>query len=275
MHPGGEKIVVESAGTDASEKFWSLHRSEVLDKWDQKLRVGTLDDVDEEEVQAHPLSELSKVPYAEQAFYQGFNESPYLNDSHRAYRKAMRHWVTDKIVATGLGEDLESSGDRVPDELFAEMGRLGILAARLGKGEHLQVWRDQVAPREGGQEPLIMGVVSVDDFDYFHEAITHEELGRCACPGFYSGLGDGMVIGLPPVKQFANDAMAARVLPEVLSGRKRIALAITEPQAGSDVANIVTRAEKTADGRFYKVNGTKKWITQGHHADYFTCAVRT
>ena len=154
--------------------------------------------------------------------------------------------------------------------------RKGILAARLGKGEHLEVWRDEVAPRDQGEAARkIMGVVDVEDFDYFHEAITHEELGRCACPGFYSGLGDGMVIGLPPVKQFASDEMAARVLPEVLSGRKRIALAITEPQAGSDVANIVTRAEKTPDGRFYRVNGTKKWITQGHHADYFTCAVRT
>ena len=115
------------------------------------------------------------------AFYQGFTESPYLNDTHREYRKRMRTWVYEKIVATGLGEDLESSGDRVPDELFAEMGRLGILAARLGKGEHLEVWRDEVAPRDQGEAARkIMGVVDVDEFDYFHEAITHEELGRCA-----------------------------------------------------------------------------------------------
>ena len=111
------------AGTDASDKFWSMHRSEVLTKWDAKLRIGKLDD--EEGAKVQHVSELSKVPYAEQAFYQGFSESPYLNESHLAYRKVMRKWVYDRIVSTGLGEDLESSGDRVPDELFAEMGRLG------------------------------------------------------------------------------------------------------------------------------------------------------
>ena len=117
------------AGTDASDKFWSMHRSEVLEKWDAKLRIGKLDepvgDDGEEGAKVQHVSELSKVPYAEQAFYQGFSESPYLNESHRAYRKVMRKWVYEQIVATGLGEDLESSGDRVPDELFAEMGRLG------------------------------------------------------------------------------------------------------------------------------------------------------
>jgi alkylation response protein AidB-like acyl-CoA dehydrogenase len=49
-----------------------------------------------------------------------------------------------------------------------------------------------------------------------------------------------------------------RILPEILSGRKRICLAITEPSAGSDVRNITTVAEKTADGQHYIVNGEKK-----------------
>jgi len=49
-----------------------------------------------------------------------------------------------------------------------------------------------------------------------------------------------------------------RVLPEILSGKKRICLAITEPSAGSDVRNITTTAEKTPDGKHYIVNGEKK-----------------
>jgi alkylation response protein AidB-like acyl-CoA dehydrogenase len=76
------------------------------------------------------------------------------------------------------------------------------------------------------------------------------------------------------------------VLPEILTGKKRICLAITEPSAGSDVKNIATTAEKTADGKYYIVNGEKKiscivnmsetyllttfyWITNGMPADYF------
>jgi len=60
-----------------------------------------------------------------------------------------------------------------------------------------------------------------------------------------------------------------------LTGEKIICLAITEPTAGSDVANIRTTAIKTADSKYYIVNGEKKWITNGIYADYFTVAVRT
>jgi len=54
-----------------------------------------------------------------------------------------------------------------------------------------------------------------------------------------------------------------------------ICLCITEPQAGSDVANLGTTAKKTPDGKHYIVNGEKKWITNGIWADFFTVAVRT
>jgi alkylation response protein AidB-like acyl-CoA dehydrogenase len=49
-----------------------------------------------------------------------------------------------------------------------------------------------------------------------------------------------------------------RILPEILTGQKRICLAITEPSAGSDVRNITTTAKETADGKHYIVNGEKK-----------------
>jgi len=62
---------------------------------------------------------------------------------------------------------------------------------------------------------------------------------------------------------------------EVLAGEKTICLAISEPFAGSDVANIKATAVKTPDGKHYIVNGVKKWITNGTYCDYFTTAVRT
>ena len=88
-------------------------------------------------------------------------------------------------------------------------------------------------------------------------------------------MGEGMVIGLPPVLQFGQAWMKETVCREVLNGRKRICLAITEPSGGSDVANLLTRAEKTEDGKHYIVSGAKKWITGGCEADYFVTAVRT
>lgn len=75
-------------------------------------------------------------------------------------------------------------------------------------------------------------------------------------PGYGDGLGGGMVIGLPPVVNFGRPELAAKVVPEVLSGRKRICLAISDPDAGSDVANIGATAKKTADGKHYIVNGS-------------------
>jgi len=61
----------------------------------------------------------------------------------------------------------------------------------------------------------------------------------------------------------------------VLSGKKYIALAISEAFAGSDVAGLRCQATKTPDGQHYIVNGTKKWITNGTFADYFSTGVRT
>ena len=62
---------------------------------------------------------------------------------------------------------------------------------------------------------------------------------------------------------------------EVLNGDKRICLAITDENAGSDVANLTCVAKLSECGKFYIVNGTKKWITNGMFCDYFVTAVRT
>lgn len=69
--------------------------------------------------------------------------------------------------------------------------------------------------------------------------------------------------------------MRNKLVKECLTGEKMISLAITEPTAGSDVANLKTTAEKTECGKYYIVNGEKKWISTGIFADYHTTAVRT
>jgi acyl-CoA dehydrogenase len=76
----------------------------------------------------------------------------------------------------------------------------------------------------------------------------------------------GIAFGLPPILKFGNQELQERFVPDIITGRKRICIAITEPDAGSDVANIATGAVKSDDGRYYIVNGTKKWYLY-----YSTC----
>jgi len=82
-------------------------------------------------------------------------------------------------------------------------------------------------------------------------------------------------IGLPPILNVGSQAMKDRVARDIITGQKMIALAITEPWAGSDVAAIQTTAVLSSDGTHYIVNGQKKFITNGGYADFFTTAVRT
>lgn len=80
---------------------------------------------------------------------------------------------------------------------------------------------------------------------------------------------------LYPRIKYGGPELQQRVLPDLLRGQKRCCIAITEPEAGSDVANITTTASKTPDKKYYVINGTKKWITNGIWSDYATMAVRT
>lgn len=73
----------------------------------------------------------------------------------------------------------------------------------------------------------------------------------------------GLVVGAPPLLKFASKELQDKIFPEILSGEKRICLAVTEPDAGSDVRNLKTTAEKSKCGKYYVVNGEKKWITNG------------
>jgi alkylation response protein AidB-like acyl-CoA dehydrogenase len=75
--------------------------------------------------------------------------------------------------------------------------------------------------------------------------------------------------------KMGHNSIRDRVVLECLSGKKRVVLAISDPDAGSDVAGLTCVAHKSDCGKFYIVNGTKKWITNGTYADYFVTAVRT
>ncbi|OAD85846.1 acyl-CoA dehydrogenase [Comamonas thiooxydans] len=102
--------------------------------------------------------------------------------------------------------------------------------------------------------------------------ITKEELARFGSGGVRVGL-TTHTIALPPILALGCEAMKSRVIPQVLAGEKLAALAVSEPEGGSDVASLNTTAE--LDGDSYVVNGRKLFISTGIRGDFFTTAVRT
>ena len=104
--------------------------------------------------------------------------------------------------------------------------------------------------------------VKPEQFDAFHEMIGTEELSRVGSGGLAWGLFGGLSIGLPPVLLFGDQQLRDRVDKPCLTGEKIICLAVTEPSAGSDVANLKCTAVKSACGKFYVVNGEKKCTKQ-------------
>ena len=263
FHPGGHSVLRPFAGKDATEAFFGLHRIEVLRKY-KNLRVGKLKGAKPPSTETTSPTDISKVPYAEPSYFQGFR-SPYWNESHIAVRQYVADFREKEL--SQIAEQHEKNGTYPSIDLYKKMGQAGILAARLGPGP----WMKQI--KEWGIE--IPGGVAPEKFDYFHEWMVHQELAKLVSPSFVGGLGDGFVIGLPAIMNFAAGELKLRVVKELLLGEKRICLAISEPFAGSDVANLQCTAKKSECGKYYIVNGAKKWITNGMFADYFVTAVRT
>lgn len=225
----------------------------------QRLVIGKIKG-EESQIPAPQPGALSKVPYAEPMWLTPQYHSPYYNDSHRRLQHAMRKYVDERVH--DVAQRCEANGKRPDVDLVQEMGKLGINAMRMGPGKHLQ-----------GRK--LFADVKPEEFDYFHELVMTQELVRMAARGFGDGLQGGMVIGLPPIMNFGSDDLKKEIIEPVLAGDKFICLAISEAFAGSDVMGIRTTATLTEDGEHYIVNGTKKWITNGMFADYFTTAVKT
>jgi acyl-CoA dehydrogenase len=109
--------------------------------------------------------------------------------------------------------------------------------------------------------------------DWVADAVLAEELARCGSGGVAAGIGAHIHIATPPIHRFGTEAQKARWLEPAVRGEKIGALAITEPDAGSDVAALRTRAVAVDGG--WLVSGAKTFITNGVRADFYVTAVRT
>lgn len=171
--------------------------------------------------------------------------SQHIGPDHIAFRDMLRRFVDSEIAPFVDQWDEAGEFPRALYKKAAEIGLIGVTAPEAYGGS-------------GG--------------DLFMEIIALEELARAGSGGVIASLlSHG--IALPPILSFASEELKQRVVPDVLAGRKIAALAVTEPDGGSDVAAIRTRAVR--DGKHYVVNGSKAYITSGLRADYYTVAVRT
>jgi acyl-CoA dehydrogenase len=109
--------------------------------------------------------------------------------------------------------------------------------------------------------------------DWVADAVLAEELARCGSGGVAAGIGAHIHIATPPIHAFGTVEQRARWLEPAVRGEKIGALAITEPDAGSDVASLRTRAVAVDGG--WLVSGSKTYITNGVRADFYVTAVRT
>jgi acyl-CoA dehydrogenase len=165
---------------------------------------------------------------------------------HEELRESIRRYVANELRPNAREwEDARW----FPNDVFTRMGELGFLGLKY--------------PTEyGGQGG-----------DYLHDAVLTEELGRCGSGGLAAGIGAHIGIATPPIWKFGTDDQKQRYLVPAIRGERIAALGITEPDAGSDVAGIKTRATRVEGG--WNVNGSKMFITNGVRADFVVTAVKT
>ena len=172
--------------------------------------------------------------------------TPPFTDEHEQLRASARGFIERELTPHAQQWEEEQW---FPDEVFGKLAGQGLLGLKY--------------PTEyGGQGG-----------DYLHEAVLIEELARIGSGGTAAGIGAHVNIATPPIWKFGTAEQKQRYLAPAIRGEKIGALGITEPDAGSDVAALRTRAERTDGG--WVVNGEKTYITNGLRAHFIVTAVKT
>jgi acyl-CoA dehydrogenase len=171
---------------------------------------------------------------------------PPFTAEHEELRESIRGFLDRELAP----HSQQWEDDRwFPDEVFPQLAAQGLLGLKY--------------PTEyGGQGG-----------DYLHEAVLVEELARVGSGGTAAGIGAHVNIATPPIWKFGSEEHKQRYLVPAIRGERIGALAITEPDAGSDVAALRTRAAPVDGG--WVLNGEKTYITNGVRAHFIVTAVKT
>jgi acyl-CoA dehydrogenase family member 9 len=157
----------------------------------------------------------------------------------------VRRFADEHIDAAAIDRNAE-----IPASVVAGLGKLGVLG--------------MTAPKEYGGRAF-------SQFGY--TKIMEIIGGHCASTGVFVNAHHS--IGIRALLLFGSNEQKDRWLPALVSGTKLAAFALTEPEAGSDAANVQTTATPTPDGKGFILNGSKRWITNGGIADVLTVMART
>jgi citronellyl-CoA dehydrogenase len=168
-------------------------------------------------------------------------------EDHDLFRKTVRDFV-DREINPHV-DQWEQAGRFPAKELFPKLGAAGLLGI-------------EYDPAYGGQGA-----------DHTYTVVFGEELGRIECGGVPMAIAVQTDMATPSLHRFGTEELKQRFLVPALSGEAVTAIAVTEPDAGSDVAGLRTRAVR--DGDEWVITGTKLFITNGAQADWSCVLART
>jgi alkylation response protein AidB-like acyl-CoA dehydrogenase len=175
-------------------------------------------------------------------------EQHYLfTTDHNLLRETIRSWVAKNIQPH---IDTWEAAGQYPRELFTELGRIGFLGL-------------QYPEQYGGQGG-----------DFVAAMILCEEISRVGAESVGTSVAVHTGMAVPPILKFGTEEQKQRYLPGLISGELMAALAISEPNSGSDVASMTTRARRDAGGDWI-LDGQKTFITNGAGADVVLVVART
>jgi alkylation response protein AidB-like acyl-CoA dehydrogenase len=168
-------------------------------------------------------------------------------DEHEQLRESIRRFAI-KELAPHADEWEETT---FPDSVFTRMGELGFL---------------------GLDKPVEYGG---QGGDYYSSLVLAEEIGHSRSGGLAMGVAVQTDMAMPPILAFGTEEQKQQWAAPAIAGTKILCLGITEPDAGSDVAGIKTRAVYDQASREYVINGSKTYITNGHRAHVIVLVTKT
>ncbi|MEL6877643.1 MAG: acyl-CoA dehydrogenase family protein, partial [Pseudomonadota bacterium] len=168
-----------------------------------------------------------------------------LTDEQRELQETARKFARAELPE--LARDMEAKDYPVPPDMLQTYGEMGFLGVNL--------------PEQYGGLGLghIEALIVLEEFAQISNAV--------AFPVFEALTGP-----VRTIERFGSDDMKAKILPEVIKGEKVVAVSMSEPDAGTALTDLATKA--TPDGNGYVVNGYKRWTSGGGHSDYYVTYCR-
>jgi hypothetical protein len=170
----------------------------------------------------------------------------YFTQEHELFRQSVRDFIAKEVVPniTKWEED-----EKIPREVFERMGDLGFLGINFPES------------------------VGGTDNDFWHTVAYLEEVARDTCAGFAAAVSVHQYMATNHILLAGSDYLKEKYLKPSVSGRFVGSIAISEPGAGSDVANLRCTAKR--EGDHYIINGNKTFITNGVYGNFVTVACKT